>query len=137
MWRRSVARPRRGFRFRPPLQHCKSLRTLGVSDAKIAAVPSWQVSDEFTEIERAVMAYADALALDRGRVSDGIFDVLKQHLSDEEILEFTYITTMYIMHGIMSNALRTEFDNVPERIVEVPGAHESLAVPGQSVAHPS
>lgn len=115
-------------------QHCKSLRTLGVSDAKIAAVPSWQVSDEFSEIERAVMAYADALALDRGRVSDGVFAVLQRHLSDEEILELTYITTMYIMHGIMSNALRTEFDNVEERIVEVPGAHESLAVAGQAVS---
>jgi alkylhydroperoxidase family enzyme len=113
-------------------QHCKSLRTLGVAEAKIAAVSAWQTSDQFDEIERAVLAYADALALDRGRVADGVFETLKRHLNDEAILELTYITTMYIMHGIMSNALRTEFDNVPERLTEVPGAHESLAVPEQS-----
>ena len=33
-------------------QHCKSLRALGVSDEKIAAVPHWTVSDAFNDQER-------------------------------------------------------------------------------------
>ena len=41
-------------------QHCKSLRGLGVTDDKIAAVPFWPVSDLFDARERAVLAYADA-----------------------------------------------------------------------------
>jgi hypothetical protein len=40
-------------------------------------------------------------------------------LSDEEILELTYITALYDMHAVMSRALRTEFDDHPEPIVEV------------------
>ena len=38
---------------------------------------------------------------------------------DEEILELTYITTLYLQHAVMSRALRTEFDDRPEPIVEV------------------
>jgi alkylhydroperoxidase family enzyme len=100
-------------------QHCKSCRGVGISEEKIAAIPSWPVSDVFSPVERAVLAYADALALDGGRVSDGVFDALRAHLSDEQILELTYITSMYVMHAIMSRALRTEFDDRQEAIVEI------------------
>ncbi len=109
-------------------QHCKSCRTVGLTDEQIAAIPSWQVADCFTPAQRAVLAYTDCLAYDAGRVPDGVFDELKRHLSDEEILELTYITCLYAMHATMTRALRLEFDDVPERIVEVPGPAESLAV---------
>src|SRR5688500_14489941 len=36
-------------------QHCKSCRALGMSEEKIAAIPSWGASDEFSPIERAVL----------------------------------------------------------------------------------
>ncbi|HWI42951.1 MAG TPA: carboxymuconolactone decarboxylase family protein [Nocardioides sp.] len=101
-------------------QHCKSLRALGVPESKIAAVPGWQVSAEFSAVERAVLAYTDALVHDGGRVSDEVFAALKEALSDEEVLELTYITALYEMHAVMSRALRTEFDDRPEPIVEVP-----------------
>jgi alkylhydroperoxidase family enzyme len=102
-------------------QHCKSCRAVGLSEQKIRAIPHWQVSDVFTPVERAVLAYTDALVYDGGRVADGVFDALREHLRDEEILELTYITAMYEMHAVMSRALRTEFDDAPGRIVEVPG----------------
>lgn len=102
-------------------QHCKSCRSAGISEEKIEAIPAWQVATCFTPIERAVLAYTDALVYDGGRVADGVFAELREHLSDEEILEFTYITAMYDMHAVMSRALRTEFDDVPEPIVELDG----------------
>jgi alkylhydroperoxidase family enzyme len=100
-------------------QHCKSLRGIGVSEERIAAVPHWAVAGCFDDLERAVLAYADCLALDHGRVPDGLFDVLRGHLSDEQILELTYITSLYLQHAVMSRALRTEFDDRPEIVVEV------------------
>ena len=100
-------------------QHCKSLRGLGVSEDRIAAVAHWPAADCFSEVERLVLAYADCLVHDLGRVPDGLFDALRQHLSDAEILELTYITTLYLQHAVMSKALRTEFDDVDERLVEV------------------
>jgi alkylhydroperoxidase family enzyme len=39
-------------------QHCRTLRSLGVPEGKIAAVPHWSVAACFTERERAVLAYA-------------------------------------------------------------------------------
>lgn len=100
-------------------QHCKSLRDLGVSEAKIAAVAHWPASEDFDQLERLVLAYTDCLVLDLGRVPDGLWAALAEHLSDVELLELTYVTSMYLMHAVMSRALRTEFDDVDERIVEV------------------
>lgn len=100
-------------------QHCKSLRGLGVSDERIAAVSHWQVADCFDDKERAVLAYADCLAGSKGRVPDEVFDKLKTFLSDEQIMELTYITCLYDMHAVMTRALRLEFDDRDDPIVEV------------------
>jgi len=100
-------------------QHCKASRDVGLTETQIDAIPHWSVADCFSDVERAVLAYTDALVLQRGRVPDGVFKTLKAHLSDEEILEFTYITCTYMMHAIMSRALRLEYDDVDDRIAEI------------------
>ena len=94
-------------------------RDVGLTEDQIAAIPHWQVADCFSPLERAVLAYTDGLVLQRGRVPDGVFEALKAELSDEEILEFTYITCTYMMHAIMSRALKLEYDDVDERVVEI------------------
>lgn len=99
-------------------QHCKSLRGLKVSEEKIAAIPHWQVADCYDEKERTVLAYTDCLA-DNGRVPDALFAKLKTYLSDEEILEFTYIVMLYDMHAVMTKALRLEYDDRDDPIVEI------------------
>lgn len=100
-------------------QHCKQMRSLGVPEEKIAAIPHWQVSDVFSPLERAVLAYTDGLVYDGGRVPDEVFEVLRGALSDQEILELTYITTLYDMHATICRALRLEYDDRPELIEEV------------------
>jgi alkylhydroperoxidase family enzyme len=118
-------------------QHCKSCRSLGISEVKIAAIPAWQVADCFSPVEQALLAYTDALVYDGGRVADDLFAALQSHLSDEEILEFTYITAMYEMHATMSRALRTEFDDRAEPIVEMIGPDGVSALDvGQSISLP-
>lgn len=100
-------------------QHCKSLRGLGVSDEKIAAVPHWTVSDVFNDQERAVLAYADCLCQANGRTPIEVFDKLKTFWTDEQIFEFTYITCLYDMHAVITRALRLEYDNRDDPIVEI------------------
>jgi alkylhydroperoxidase family enzyme len=78
------------------------------------------VADCFSPLERAVLAYTDALALQHGRVPDGVFDLLKAELSEVAILELTYITGTYVMHAITTRALRLEFDDLDDPCVEVP-----------------
>ncbi|CDO58758.1 Alkylhydroperoxidase AhpD core domain [Candidatus Phaeomarinobacter ectocarpi] len=108
-------------------QHCKASRDVGLTEAQIEAIPHWNVADCYSEVERAVLAYTDGLVLQRGRVPDGVFETLKKHLSDEEILELTYITCTYMMHAIMSRALRLEYDDVDDRIVEIAAPEGSSA----------
>src|SRR4051812_43928662 len=100
-------------------QHCKSCRAYGFSEEKIEALKAWQVSELFSPIERALLAYTDALVLGFGRVDDAVFDAMKEHLDDEQILEFTYITMMYTMHAVMSRALQVEYDQRDDPIVEI------------------
>ncbi len=100
-------------------QHCKQMRALGMDEAKIESIPHWQTADCYSPLERAVLAYTDCLVLDGGRTPDAVFEKLKEHLSDKEILQLTYITCMYDMHATMSRALRLEFDDRPEPITEV------------------
>jgi alkylhydroperoxidase family enzyme len=100
-------------------QHCKAARAAGISEEKIAAIPSWQVADCFDATERLLLAYTDCLAGAQGRVPDELMNRLREVFSDREILEFTYTTTMYVMHAIMSRALRLEFDDRDDPVVEV------------------
>ena len=101
-------------------QHCKVGRKNGLPDEKIAAIPYWTVAEVFSSIERAVLAYVDGQILEGGRVHDKVFEILKTQLSDEEILILTYLINAYALHATSTRALRLEYDNVPERIVEVP-----------------
>ena len=48
-----------------------------------------------------------------------MFAALQAHLSDEEILELTYMTALYDMHAVMSRALRLEYDDRADPIVEI------------------
>ena len=100
-------------------QHCKASRDVGLTEAQIEAIPHWQVATCFSPIEQAVLAYTDGLVLQHGRIPDAVFDALKAELSDEEVLELTYITCTYMMHAVMSRALRLEYDDVDERVVEI------------------
>lgn len=66
-------------------QHCKAGRSAGLTAVQVDAVPYWQTADCFSQIERAVLSYTDALVLQYGKVPDELFATLKDMLSDEEI----------------------------------------------------
>jgi len=101
-------------------QHCKACREVGLREEQIAAIPAWSIATCFSAIERAVLAYSDCLVLEGGRVPDAVFDALRADLSETEILELTYIICTYDLHATMCRALRLEFDDVDERVSEVP-----------------
>lgn len=101
-------------------QHCKAARRAGVPEEKIRAVPYWTVADVFSPLERAVLAYVDGTILEGGRVHDEVFARLRGGLPDDQILMLTYVINMYQLHATATKALRLEYDDVPERVVEIP-----------------
>jgi alkylhydroperoxidase family enzyme len=100
-------------------QHCKAARAAGVLEEKIADLSTWSSSPAYDDSDRAVLAYVDDLMLQDGRVQDATFARLKAVLGDEQILELTYGVCMYRLHATMTRALRLEYDDVDERIVEI------------------
>lgn len=102
-------------------QHCKALRDLGVSEERIEAVKVGAASPLFDEQERAVLAFADCLVSEHGRVPDALFAHLRTFMDDVQLLELSYISCMYLMHGVMVRALRLEFDNRDEPVREIKG----------------
>ena len=103
-------------------QHCRALRSLEVSEERIAAVATWETATCFDTTEQAVLAYADCLVVDHGRVPDELFGRVVAALGDEAVLELTYIATLYLHHAVLSRALRTEYDDTDEPHLTVPAA---------------
>ncbi|MDS1139184.1 carboxymuconolactone decarboxylase family protein [Pusillimonas sp. SM2304] len=71
--------------------HAKSLRAGGVPDAKLDSLAGWRVSERFTERERAVLAWTEALThVDRTHAPDEDFEPLKAHFSDVDIADLCF-----------------------------------------------
>jgi hypothetical protein len=66
-----------------------------------------------------VLTYVDEIVLEQGRVQDGTFAALTTALSEVAVIELTYAVTTYLLHATMCRALRLEYDDVDERIVEI------------------
>lgn len=101
-------------------EHSKILRGLGYLEESLAALPNWAIYGGFDAAERAVLAYADCIALDHGRTPDGLFAELQHHFTEEQIVELTYIASMFMMNAGMIRALRLEHDDYDERVEEMP-----------------
>jgi alkylhydroperoxidase family enzyme len=99
-------------------QHSKIMRRQGIPEEKIQAIPHWATSSAFTEDELLVLGYTDDLVLNSGRVSDQRFAELRKHLSDVAILELTFMVCTYEMSAKMCLALKLEFDDRPDPVVE-------------------
>ena len=99
-------------------QHCRLLRRLGVAEERIAAIPSWSSEDFWSPVERVVLGFADDLVAGGGRVSDRRFAALKEALPDVAILELAFIVTTYAQSATLARALRLEYDDVPDPVVD-------------------
>ena len=83
----------------------------GVSPEECEALNDWGASGLFNQAERATLAYADAM-LAGPEVSDEVFNALRQHYGEREVVELTVLVGTYLMHNRVFRALRV--DNEPE-----------------------
>jgi len=60
----------------------------GMTDAEIGAVADWRSAACFSEKELAVLAYTDAMT-ENVQVPDAVFEALRAHFRDSEIVELT------------------------------------------------
>lgn len=82
----------------------------GVSLAECEALKDWRAAALFSESERAALAYADAMFAGP-EVADDIFNGVRRHFNEREILELSVLVGTYVMHHRVFRALRV--DNEP------------------------
>lgn len=76
----------------------------GLSEAECAALADWDKSQLFDARERAALAYTDAMTRQIA-VPDAVFDALRAHFSEREIVELTVLAGIYNMHTRVFTAL--------------------------------
>jgi alkylhydroperoxidase family enzyme len=82
----------------------------GVSLPECEALKDWRASTLFNDAERATLAYADAMFAGP-EVADEVFDAVRRHYSEREIVELSVLVGTYLMHNRVFRALRV--DNEP------------------------
>jgi alkylhydroperoxidase family enzyme len=75
-------------------QHVRIAREAGLSDAEINAVRSWREAGGFSDDERALLAYVDALA-DGPPVPDEVFNAMATGRSREHVVGVSFLITLY------------------------------------------
>ena len=83
----------------------KSTTRHEVMAEKIRAILEWQGSEVFTELERLVMLYAEAMTMTPPLVTDDLVVQLRRHLDEAELVELTAIIAVENLRSRMNAAL--------------------------------
>jgi AhpD family alkylhydroperoxidase len=101
----------------------------GTDPAKLRDVPRWRESDVYTDLERAVMAYAEAASRTPTTVTDEMVADLRQHLDDAALVELTMMIAVENQRsrfnsalGLTSQGFSDRCELPAPRIVEASGA---------------
>ncbi len=81
----------------------------GVSLEECNALKDWKPSPFFNEAERAALAYVDAI-IAGPEVPDDVFNAVRKHYSEREVVELTVLAGTYIMHNRVFTALRVDLE---------------------------
>jgi alkylhydroperoxidase family enzyme len=76
----------------------------GLTKEQCDALADWQTSRFFDARERAALAYADVMTRDIA-VPDVVFDGLRPHFNERQIVELTVLIGIYNMHTRVFTAL--------------------------------
>ncbi len=77
----------------------------GVSKEKLGALPQFEKSVQFSEREKAALAYAEAITYSDHRFDDGIMSRLRQHFDDQAIIELAALIAYQNMSSKFNTAL--------------------------------
>jgi AhpD family alkylhydroperoxidase len=80
-------------------------RRWGLSDDELLALPSYKTSPLFNDAEKLVLDYAVAVSRTPVDVTDELFDALKQHFDDSQLMQITHYIALENMRGRFNLAL--------------------------------
>jgi alkylhydroperoxidase family enzyme len=81
---------------------------VGASPEKIDALADFRTSDLFSPAEKVALELADAATALPHDVSDELFERLREHYSEAEIVELAYIVALENFRSRFNRTLRVE-----------------------------
>lgn len=94
-----------------------SLRS-GINEEKLARVWEYKTSPLFTEAERVAFDFVIAAASQPNDVTDELFDRMKQHWSDGEIVEITALVAYFGFTNRFNDTMATPLEEEPAEMAE-------------------
>jgi len=91
------------------VHHLPLAEEAGVREDQIANLGDWSDRPNFDEGEKAVLAYVDAVTKD-ATVPDDVFDEVRKHLSDGEVVELTLVCGYWGMVARILRALDVDIE---------------------------
>lgn len=85
---------------------------------KVADVPTWRDSTQFSESERVALEYAEAVTYTDRQIDDALFAAVKKHFTEPQIVELTAAIAFENFRSKLNPALGIEaqgFCLVPKR----------------------
>ena len=102
-----------------------TLMKRGAEREKIDALESWRESDLFSERERVVLDYTEAVTYSDRHVDPPIMQALRQHFDEDGIVELTGLIAFQNLSSKFNAALGVE----PQGFCRVPGYRGATAKP--------
>ncbi len=93
-------------------QHAPIALKEGMTQAQLDALDNWSASSLFSPLERAVLAYTDAMTRDI-QVPDAVFDAVRQHFEPRQLVELTATIATYNMVSRFLEALQIHSHDKP------------------------
>lgn len=86
-----------------------------MTDEMIEALPDFEKSRLFSESEKVALRFADILAADHSKASPALFDQLKEHYSQPQIMALGWRAAIFIGYGrlVMATGLQNIGDVCP------------------------
>lgn len=83
-----------------------------ISDEELSEVANWRDTKILSERERTAIEYAEEMSKTPVRVSDELFERLKKHFSDEQIVELSASIAYENYRARFNHALDIKSDNL-------------------------
>lgn len=90
--------------------HTPRLNASGISLAAAESILDYESIDEFDGVDRMVIEYAIAVTNDFHKVRDTMFDRLREHFDDAQIVELTWRIALCGAFNRFNDVLQTEVD---------------------------
>lgn len=88
--------------------HSIDARALGETEQRLYALNAWREAPFFTDAERAALAWIDAVTLLADtHVPDDIYETLRRHYSEAQIVDLTYLAMTINAWNRLSVSMRT------------------------------